>query len=191
MGIAERRIEDDNLVKGIAGLTPEKIRAVFDRVTKGEAGARLKAYYETCMRCGMCAEACHFSLSHPGDPTYTPVGKMEQPMWLLMRRRGNVSPDEIYGMAQIAYSECNMCKRCVHYCALGVDTGYITSLVRRFCFQLGVVPTYILDTAHSHSSVMNQMWVKEDEWIDSLSGAVISESSSLLPSLLSSQVKCS
>jgi Fe-S oxidoreductase len=168
MGISERKIEDGNLLKGVANLTQEKIRAAFVQVTQGEASARLKAYYETCMRCGMCAQACHFSLSHPDDPSYTPIGKMDQTMWKLLRCKGNVSPEEIYGMAQIAYTECNMCKRCVHYCPLGIDTGYITSLVRRLCFLLGVVPTYILDTAHSHASVMNQMWVKEDEWIDSL-----------------------
>ena len=34
--------------------------------------------------------------------------------------------------------------------------------------MLGVTPLYIQDTAHSHSATLNQMWVKEDEWIDSL-----------------------
>ena len=168
MGIAERKIEDANLLKAVAALTPDKIQHVVRSVTKGEAGARLAVYHETCMRCGMCAEACHFSLSHKGDPSYTPVGKMEQTMWRLLRTDGRVTPDEIYNMAQIAFTECNMCKRCVHFCPVGIDTGYIISLVRRICHLLGVVPMYILDTAHSHSATMNQMWVKEDEWIDSL-----------------------
>ena len=168
MGIAERRIEDNSLVKAVGSLTPQKIKAAFEQVTKGEAGARLRTYYDSCMRCGMCAKACHFSISHPDDPSYTPIAKKEQTMWKLLRNKGNVPVEDIYGMAQIAFTECNMCKRCVHYCPVGIDTGFITSLVRRFCFLLGVVPTYIQDTAHSHSGVMNQMWVKEDEWIDSL-----------------------
>jgi Fe-S oxidoreductase len=41
-------------------------------------------------------------------------------------------------------------------------------VVRRICHLLGVTPLYIQDTAHSHSATMNQMWVKEDEWIDTL-----------------------
>ena len=168
MGIADRRIEDSNLVQALEKLTPRKIKAAFDAVVKAEAGARLKAYYDSCMRCGMCAQACHFSLSHPDDPSYTPIAKKEQSMWRLIRADGNVTTDEVYGMAQIAFTECNMCKRCAHYCPVGIDTGYIISLVRRFCFKLGMVPTYIQDTANSHSAVMNQMWVKEDEWIDSL-----------------------
>ncbi len=40
--------------------------------------------------------------------------------------------------------------------------------MRRICWMLDVVPQYIRDTAHSHSSTMNQMWVKDDEWIDAL-----------------------
>lgn len=167
-GIAERRIEDANLVRGVAALTRERIERVVKAVTRGEAGARLAVYHETCMRCGMCADACHYCISHDGDPTYSPVGKMEQTMWKLLRTGGRVDPDDIYGMAQIAYTECNLCRRCVHYCPVGIDTGYVMSLVRRICHRLGVVPLYIQDTAHSHSGTMNQMWVKDDEWVDSL-----------------------
>ena len=58
MGITERRIEDAGLMRGIAALTPERIEKVVKAVTEGEAGARLKVYYETCMRCGLCAKNC-------------------------------------------------------------------------------------------------------------------------------------
>jgi Fe-S oxidoreductase len=54
------------------------------------------------------------------------------------------------------------------YCPFGIDTAYIMQLVRRMCHLLGMTPQYMQDTAHSHSATMNQMWVKDDEWIDSL-----------------------
>jgi Fe-S oxidoreductase len=54
------------------------------------------------------------------------------------------------------------------YCPLGIDTAYLMLVVRRICFQLGLVPQYIQDTAHSHAVTANQMWVKDDEWIDTL-----------------------
>ena len=168
MGIAERLIEDVGLRRGVSRLTTEKIEKIVGAVIKGETGARLKAYAETCMRCGLCSEACHFSLSHPEDPSYTPAGKVRQTMGELLRTGGRVAPEAIYGMAQIAYTECNLCRRCVHYCPIGVDTGYIISTVRRICHKLGVTPQYIQDTAHSHSATYNQMWVKDDEWTDSL-----------------------
>ncbi|MHC1753101.1 electron transfer complex ferredoxin TmcB [Humidesulfovibrio sp.] len=168
MGIEDRLIEDVGLRRGVSNLTPEHIEKTVNAVISGETGARLKAYAETCMRCGLCAEACHFSQSHPSDPSYTPAGKVHQTMGVLLKTGGKVSPDFIYGMAQLAYTECNLCRRCVHYCPIGVDTGYIMSTVRRICHRLGVTPQYIQDTAHSHSATFNQMWVKDDEWTDSL-----------------------
>ena len=168
MGIEARKIEDVGLRTGVSRLTPEKIQKAFKALMAGEGGARLKTYVETCVRCGMCAPACHYFLSHDNDPSYSPVGKVRQTMWELIRKDGRVDPEEIYGMAQVAYTECNLCRRCMHYCALGIDTAYIMTVVRRLCHKLGVTPQYMQDTAHSHSAVLNQMWVKDDEWIDTL-----------------------
>ncbi len=168
MGIEQRRIEDAGLARGIAALTPEKIAKTFQALIAGEGGARLRTYVETCMRCGMCGPACHYFLSHDGDPSYAPVGKVRQTMWELLKADGKVEPRFIADCAQIAYTECNLCRRCMHYCPLGIDTAYIISVVRRLCHKLGVTPMYIQDTAHSHSATLNQMWVKEDEWTDSL-----------------------
>ncbi|CCH48183.1 electron transfer complex ferredoxin TmcB [Pseudodesulfovibrio piezophilus] len=166
--IADRIIADPGLESGVAKLTSERIEEVVNRVLKGETGAKLKAYQETCMRCGLCSQACHYYMSHDNDPSYSPVSKATDTVYKLMEKKGKVYPYEIYQMAQIAYTECNLCKRCAHYCPIGIDTGYIMSTMRRICYLLDVVPQYISDTAHSHASTMNQMWVKDDEWIDSL-----------------------
>jgi len=168
MGIEQRLIEDVGLREGVKRLTEDKIERVVQEVIRGETGARLAAYAEICMRCGLCSEACHFYLSHDGDPSYSPVGKVRQTMAVLLEKKGRVSPDQLYGMAQIAYTECNLCRRCVHFCPVGIDTAYTMSVVRRICHRLGVTPQYIQDTAHSHSVSCNQMWVKDDEWIDTL-----------------------
>ena len=159
---------DPGLDKGIAKLTPEKIKKVIDRVLNAETGARIKAYVETCVRCGLCAEGCHYYISHEGDPQYAPVSKVKQTLWEIIKHKGNVSPEFIRQAALIAYTECNLCRRCAMYCPLGIDTAYMMQVVRRICHLLGVTPRYIQDTAHSHSATYNQMWVKDDEWIDSL-----------------------
>lgn len=164
----DRKIEDVGLSEGIAKLTPKSIQEAFLKFIAGETGAKLKVYAETCVRCGMCSEACHFFMSHDGDPSYSPVGKVTQTMGTLLKKKGLVEPEVLYQCAQTAYTECNLCRRCVHYCPLGIDTAYIMQQVRRFCHKLGVTPQYIQDTSHSHSATMNQMWVKDDEWPDAL-----------------------
>ncbi len=165
--IQDRRIEDAGLEAAVARLTPEKIQKTVQETLAGECGARLKTYVETCVRCGMCAKGCHYYVSHQ-DPSYTPVAKVKATMWELLKHNGKVDPEVIHQCAQISYTECNLCRRCMHFCPLGIDTGYIMSVVRRICHKLGATPQYIQDTAHSHSATMNQMWVKDDEWIDSL-----------------------
>ena len=133
-----------------------------------EGGARLKTYVETCVHCGLCSEGCHFYLSNDKNPIYSPAGKVKQTLGELIKKRGRVSVDFIKTACEIAFTECNLCRRCVMYCPLGIDVAYMMMFMRRICHKLGVVPQYIQDTAHSHSATLNQMWVKEDEWIDTL-----------------------
>lgn len=164
----ERMVQDLGLQKGLAKLRPDKIQKVIKEVIALEAGARLEVYKKACVRCGMCAYACHFCLSHDLDPTYSPVGKAKQTIWEMVDKKGKVSPEFMERAARIAFTECNVCKRCTMYCPFGIDTAYLMLMVRRICNHLELVPQYINDTAHSHSVTFNQMWVKDDEWIDTL-----------------------
>ena len=164
----ERTVEDKGMDLGLAELTPERIHQVVSRVLNSSTGARALAYKQACVRCGMCAQACHFCISHDLDPTYSPVGKAKQTLWEMIDAQGHVSAKCIERAARIAFTECNVCKRCAMYCPLGIDTAYIMLVVRKICRDLNVIPQYIQDTTNSHAVTMNQMWVKDDEWIDTL-----------------------
>ena len=162
------QILDEGIEKGVARLTTDQIATVVNRVLKTETGARLKTYVETCIHCGLCSEACHYYLSHDKDPRYSPVGKVKMTLWKMLKRKGRMDPESMKQIALIAYTECNLCKRCAMYCPFGIDIAYLILVVRRICHLLGITPQYIQDTAHSHATTMNQMWVKDDEWIDTL-----------------------
>ena len=161
-------IKDEGIERGAEKLTPERIEKTINAVLGNEAGARLKAYVETCAHCGLCSEACHFYISRDRDPRFSPVGKVKQTIWEMLDKKGKVSADFMKQAVQVAQTECNMCRRCVQYCPFGIDIAYMMSLVRRIAHKLEITPLYIQDTAHSHSATMNQMWVKDDEWIDAL-----------------------
>ena len=164
----ERQPEDEGIRVGVSRLGPEKIEKVIRQVLDQETGARLKAYVETCIHCGLCSDACHFYLSNDKDPRFSPVGKVKQTIWEMIRRKGRVDADFIRRAALVAHTECNLCKRCAQYCPFGIDVAYLMSVVRRIIHKLGATPLYLQDTAHSHSVHMNQMWVKGDEWVDTL-----------------------
>lgn len=161
-------IKDEGIERGAEKLTPERIEKTINAVLGNEAGARLKAYVDTCAHCGLCSEACHFYLSRDRDPRFSPVGKVKQTIWEMVDKKGKVSVEFMKQATQVAQTECNLCRRCVQYCPFGIDIGYMMSMVRRIVHKLELTPLYIQYTAHSHSATMNQMWVKDDEWIDAL-----------------------
>jgi len=161
-------IKDEAVERGAEKLTPERIEKTINAVFDNEAGARLQAYVDTCAHCGLCSDACHFFVSRDRDPRFSPVGKVKQTIWEMLDKKGKVSAEFMKQAIQVAQTECNLCRRCVQYCPFGIDIAYMMSLVRRIGHKLEITPLYIQDTAHSHAATMNQMWVKDDEWIDAL-----------------------
>jgi Fe-S oxidoreductase len=165
---AKPEITDKGIEKGAAELTEKEVQQTIQNMLAAEGGARLKTYIETCVHCGLCSEACHFYLSNDKNPIYSPAGKVKQTLGEIIKKRGKVTVEFIKDACEIAFTECNLCRRCVMYCPFGIDVAYMMLFMRRICHKLGVVPQYIQDTAHSHSATLNQMWVKEDEWVDTL-----------------------
>ncbi len=164
----DREIIDEGINTGAVRLNVEKVKRVIDKVITNETGARLKIYVDTCVHCGLCSEACHFYLSHDNDPAYSPAGKVKQTMGEILKKNSDINVESIKRISEIASTECNLCRRCSMYCPFGIDIAYIMLVVRRICHMLGITPQYIQATAHSHAATYNQMWVKEDEWIDTL-----------------------
>ncbi|MCD4741287.1 MAG: (Fe-S)-binding protein [Desulfobacteraceae bacterium] len=163
-----KEVVDEGIEKGLARLTPEIITQTINQVLTQETGARFKAYVETCMRCGLCSDACSIFLSNDRKPQYSPAAKVKQTILEMINKKGHVSKEFLKDAVRISYTECNVCKRCAMYCPFGIDIAYMMLTVRRICHKLEITPLYIQDTVNSHSATMNQMWVKEDEWIDTL-----------------------
>jgi Fe-S oxidoreductase len=167
-GKAKQKATDPAIEAGLERLTPERIKKVINQVLEKETGPRFKAYVETCMRCGLCAKACSYFLSNDKDPRFMPAAKVKNTIWEMLVKKGEVSKDFLREAVRISHLECNVCKRCAMYCPFGIDIAYMMLLVRRICHKLEITPQYIQDTVNSHSVTLNQMWVKDDEWIDTL-----------------------
>ncbi|MFH1113624.1 MAG: (Fe-S)-binding protein [Pseudomonadota bacterium] len=161
-------VSDPGLDEAAKTLTPQKIEEVINRVIEKETAARLRVYMNTCVHCGLCSDACHWFLSNDRDPRFSPVGKVKQTLWEILRKKGRVTADFLKECSRIAHTECNVCRRCSMYCPFGIDIAYQLLLVRRICSLLGLVPQFLQDTVNSHAVTLNQMWVKQDEWIDTL-----------------------
>lgn len=161
------KIEDPGLDETIKRLTSEKIEKAYQAVF-GKKTARIKSIIETCIHCGLCAEACQWYLSNDRDPTYAPVAKVKMTVWELMKRQGKADPELVYNIARIVFTECNICHRCSLYCPFGLDITFIIGLVRRFCFLLGVIPQRQFDQAQAHIVTQNQVWMSQNDYLDTL-----------------------
>ena len=99
-----------------------------------EIGVTSALHLESCVRCGLCADACHFYLT-TGDPKYTPVRKLEplrraylrevSPWAPVVRALGLVRKlgiDELQQWQELLYDSCTMCGRCTP-CARWASTS--------------------------------------------------------------------
>jgi len=168
LNVVRKTVSDPGMDETSKHLNTEQIQRVIKQVLEKEADARLGTYVETCAHCGLCSEACHYYLSYKRDPSYAPVAKVRQTLWDMLKRKGRVDGETVKMYARIAYTECNLCKRCSMYCPFGIDIAYLMSLVRRISGLLGVMPLSLQDQANSHMYTFTQFWVAQDDWVDTV-----------------------
>jgi Fe-S oxidoreductase len=117
-----------------------------------EFGVTTALHLESCVHCGLCADACHFYLT-TGDPKYTPIRKLEplrraylrqaSPWAPLVRALGLVkktSIDELHQWQELLYDSCTMCGRCTTVCPMGIDIAELVKESRHGMFKAGLVP---------------------------------------------------
>ena len=117
-----------------------------------EFGLTAALHMESCVHCGLCAQACHFHVA-TGDPKYTPIRKLEpfRRTYLrevsafapLLRAFGLVKKPSIVDLQQwqeLLYDSCTMCGRCTLACPMGIDIAELVKEARHGMFKAGLVP---------------------------------------------------
>jgi len=117
-----------------------------------EFGVTAALHMESCVRCGLCAQACHFYVT-TGDAKYTPIHKLEpfrrvylreaSPFAPLVRALALVKKPSIVDLQQwqeLIYDSCTMCGRCTLICPMGIDIAELVKEARHGMFKAGLVP---------------------------------------------------
>ncbi len=107
---------------------------------------------EVCARCGICAESCHYYVAEP-KLEHVPAYRAEQlrqvyrtkhdflgrffPAWVKAKELDEATLER---MAEIAFSECTLCRRCTFNCPMGVDTPLMMRTIRGMATAAGKAP---------------------------------------------------
>jgi Fe-S oxidoreductase len=117
-----------------------------------EFGVTTALHMESCVRCGLCARACHFYAA-TRDAKYAPIHKLElfrrayrreaSPFAALVRAFGLVRKPSIADFErwqELLYDSCNMCGRCTLICPMGIDIAELVKEARHGMFKAGLIP---------------------------------------------------
>jgi Fe-S oxidoreductase len=124
-----------------------------------DLGRTAAIYLESCIHCGMCAEACHFyEVTH--DPKYTPVWKLEPFKQAYKREQGPfalfyralnlkrpVTAAQLSEWQHLLYDSCTVCGRCSLMCPMGIDIAGLISEARHGMAQAGLAPRELREAA--------------------------------------------
>ena len=127
-----------------------------------------KVFMDCCVRCGACADKCHFFLG-TGDPKNMPVLRAE-----LMRsiyrceftKAGRIlgrlagGRKMTFGVLKewfMYFYQCTECRRCSVFCPYGIDTAEITMMGRELLHLVGVNTNWIMEPASNSNRTGNHM----------------------------------
>jgi Fe-S oxidoreductase len=109
----------------------------------------LKVFFDICVRCGACADKCHFYLG-TGDPKNMPVLRAELLRSVYKRyfKVAGRALGELAGARDLTEDvlkewfyylhQCTICRRCSAFCPYGIDMAEMTILGRELLSSVGL-----------------------------------------------------
>ena len=141
-------------------MTSEKSTVVLtDDVVKKQLTRGVAIALETCVRCGLCADSCHYYLAKPlpenipayrGEALRRLYRQISSPTWRRIRSllRLNTSPDlSPDSLVDMAFASCTLCRRCAINCPMGVDNALLMRAARSLVTASGQAPEILVQLA--------------------------------------------
>ncbi len=138
----------------------------------------LKLFMDVCVRCGACADKCHFFLGS-GDPKNMPVLRAEL-LRSVYRKEYTLAGKymaKMVGARELTlpvlkewfyyFFQCTECRRCSVFCPYGIDTAEITMLARELLGLLGLSIDWIMGPVSACYMKGNHLGIQPHGIVDS------------------------
>jgi Fe-S oxidoreductase len=115
-----------------------------------------KIFMDTCVRCGACADKCHFFIGG-GDPKNMPVLRAEllrsvyrhdfTAMGKVLGKLAGARPltEDVIKEWYYYFFQCTECRRCSVFCPYGIDTADVTMMGRELLGLLGLYVNWVIE----------------------------------------------
>ncbi|KUO52812.1 MAG: menaquinol oxidoreductase [Desulfitibacter sp. BRH_c19] len=139
----------------------------------------LKLFMDICVRCGACADKCHFFIGS-GDPKNMPVLRAE--LLRSVYRKEYTTAGKIMGKMVGArdltedvikewfyyFFQCTECRRCSVYCPYGIDTAEITMIGRELLNLIGCNTDWVITPVANCYMKGNHLGIQPHGLVDSM-----------------------
>lgn len=139
----------------------------------------LQIFMDICVRCGACADKCHFFLGS-GDPKNMPVLRAE--LLRSVYRKDFTLAGKLMGKMVGArdltedvlkewfyyFYQCTQCRRCSVFCPYGIDTAEITFITRELMNLIGVNIDWVMTPVKNSHRTGNHLGIQPHGFVDSL-----------------------
>jgi Fe-S oxidoreductase len=139
----------------------------------------LRLFLDVCVRCGACADKCHFYLGS-GDPKNMPVLRAE--LLRSVYRNDFTTAGKILGRVAGArkltpdvlkewyyyFFQCTECRRCSVFCPYGIDTAEITILARELLNLVGLNINWVIEPVANCDRTGNHLGIQPHTFKDNI-----------------------
>ena len=138
---------------------------------RGQMDTRTMSFFSSCVRCGICAEACLF-YTETGDARYTPIYKTEplRKLWKreytfwgkLASKMGLLKPmneSDLSDWEELIYDGCSVCSRCSMVCPMGIDIAMLIRKAKEGLAAAGFSPLDLVSAADRADKIGSPMGV--------------------------------
>ncbi len=139
----------------------------------------LKLFMDICVRCGACADKCHFFIGS-GDPKNMPVLRAEllRSVYRKEFTKAGKLMGKMVGAQELTFDvlkqwfyyfyQCTQCRRCSVFCPYGIDTAEITIIARELMNLIGVNIDWVMTPVKNSHRTGNHLGIQPHGFLDSL-----------------------